>query len=65
MEKKQGIRRNNQDFILKILFIILISGLITYIFPREGKFKYDIRKGRRWLQKELVAPFDFGIQKSE
>ena len=39
-------------------------GLIVFIFPREGKFKYEFQKGKPWQHVDLIAPFDFPIYKS-
>lgn len=37
--------------------------LITYIFPRQGSFKYSFNEGRPWQYGLLTAPFDFPIYK--
>lgn len=39
--------------------------LIVYLFPRQVSFKYEFTQGRPWLDDDLIAPFDFAIQKSE
>lgn len=46
-----------------ILFI-LATLLITYVFPRQGKFRYSFNEGRPWRYGLLTAPFDFPIFKS-
>jgi len=47
-----------------ILGLFLIGYIIVVsIFPGEGKFKYEYRKGHPWLHKDLIAPFDFAIYK--
>ncbi len=46
------------------LFIISIA-FIVYLFPREGKFRYEFQKGKPWLHENLIAPFDFAIHKSD
>ena len=38
--------------------------LIVYLFPQEGKFKYEFQKGKAWQYENMYAPFDFSIQKS-
>lgn len=38
--------------------------LIVAVFPREGKFGYEFRKGKPWMHENLVAPFDFAILKA-
>ncbi len=49
-----------------MLFFIAIS-LIVYVFPKEGKFKYEFEnlKGKPWFHEDLIAPFDFAIKKSK
>ena len=39
-------------------------GLIVFIFPKDGKFKYEFQKGKPWQHVDLIAPFDFPIYKS-
>lgn len=34
------------------------------LLPKEGKFKYEYQKGRPWSHEDLVAPFNFAIEKS-
>ncbi len=43
-------------FITAILFV-------TYIFPRQGSFKYSFNEGRPWQYGLLTAPFDFPVYK--
>lgn len=47
------------------LVFILATLLITYVFPRQGKFKYSFNEGRPWRYGLLTAPFDFPIFKSQ
>lgn len=46
------------------LLFVLATLLITYVFPRQGKFKYSFNEGRPWRYGLLTAPFDFPIFKS-
>jgi putative nucleotidyltransferase with HDIG domain len=39
--------------------------VLVILFPKEGKFKYEYAKGKPWLHSDLIAPFDFAIQKSK
>jgi len=48
----------------KIFLIFLSSFIIVYLFPREGKFKYEFQKGKVWQYATYFAPFDFSILKS-
>lgn len=47
-------------------FYFLIALLVVLVFlPREGRFKYEFQKGKPWMHKDLYAPFDFPIYKTE
>lgn len=51
--------------IVRTLYFVLSIVIIVSFLPREGKFKYEFQKGKIWMHKDLVAPFDFPIHKSE
>lgn len=46
-----------------MVFVIAVL-LITYLFPRQGSFKYSFNEGRPWQYGLLTAPFDFPIYKT-
>lgn len=48
-------------------FLIFAIGvaIVVFLFPKEGKFKYEFQKGKPWMHEVLVAPFDFPIYKTE
>ena len=54
----------NQDLFYKVFLFLLTTFLIVYIFPKGGKFKYEIPKGKPWQYENLYAPFDFAILKA-
>lgn len=54
----------NHSLIYKVLLFIGTTFLIVYLFPKSGKFKYNIEKGKPWQSETLQAPFDFAIQKT-
>lgn len=56
---------NYHDFIYKILIFVVASIAIVLVIPKEGKFKYEYQKGKRWVHNDLYAPFDFGIIKTK
>ncbi|MDQ3046122.1 MAG: HDIG domain-containing protein [Bacteroidota bacterium] len=60
------IRHSHPEIYKAMLFIIAIS-VIVYIFPKQGKFKYEFQnlKGKPWYHEDLIAPFDFAIKKSK
>ena len=49
----------------RLILYFVASGLVLYMFPREGKFKYEYRKGEPWGYELLVAPFSFPVYKTE
>jgi|AntAceMinimDraft_17_1070374.scaffolds.fasta_scaffold02452_3 putative nucleotidyltransferase with HDIG domain len=51
--------------IFKVLLFLIIVVLIVYFLPREAKFKYEFQQGKPWMHKDLIATFDFAINKSE
>ncbi|MFO8066537.1 MAG: HDIG domain-containing protein [Bacteroidales bacterium] len=59
-----GILRNI-SLIYKVFLFVISVLLIVYLFPRQVSFKYEFTQGRPWLDDDLIAPFDFAIQKSE
>src|SRR5690625_4297490 len=55
----------NQALIYKVFLFLITSTLIVYLFPKGGKFKYELAKGKPWQYETLYAPFDFAIRKSQ
>ena len=55
----------HKSILYKIFLIFLSSFIIVYLFPREGKFKYEFQKGKVWQYATYFAPFDFSILKSD
>lgn len=60
------IRHSHPEIYKGILFLIAVA-TIVYIFPKQGKFKYEFQnlKGKPWYHEDLIAPFDFAIKKSK
>ena len=54
----------NNAFLYKVILFLVTTTAVVYLFPKEGKFKYDFTQGKLWLYDNLYAPFDFAIQKS-
>jgi len=51
---------------IQIVLIYIGSILLVYfMFPREGKFRYEYSKNTPWMHENLVAPFDFPIYKTD
>ena len=55
--------RNNHERIQRVLLFIITGIIVVLMLPKEGKFKYEYQKGRPWSHEDLVAPFDFAIEK--
>ncbi|KAB2868432.1 MAG: HDIG domain-containing protein [Bacteroidales bacterium] len=47
-------------------FYFLVALIVVLVFlPREGRFKYEFQKGKPWMHKDLYAPFDFPVYKTD
>jgi cyclic-di-AMP phosphodiesterase PgpH len=59
------IRHSHPEIYKGILFCIA-TAVIVYVFPKQGKFKYEFQnlKGKPWYHEDLIAPFDFAIKKT-
>lgn len=59
--------RDRHEEIFKIFLFLLCIAILVYLFPREGKFRYEIGslKGKPWPYENLMAQFDFPIYKSK
>ncbi len=55
--------RNHYQHIFKGFLFVLAIAILVWIFPQEGKFKYEFSKGKPWLHEDLYASFDFPIYK--
>ncbi|NUN99846.1 MAG: HDIG domain-containing protein [Saprospiraceae bacterium] len=47
---------------------ILVFGVvlfISFLAPKNAQFKYHFEKGQIWRYDDLIAPFDFAVQKSQ
>jgi hypothetical protein len=59
--------RHSYPEIYKGILLLLAIVIIVYIFPKQGKFKYEFHnlKGKPWYHDDLIAPFDFAILKTD
>lgn len=58
------IKKYSKPINRALLFIFAIA-LVIYIFPRQGKFRYEYTRGKPWRHTTLIAPFDFPIYKTQ
>lgn len=50
---------------LKYVMMVASVLLITFILPKQAKFRYEFEKGRIWNHKDLISPYNFAILKTE
>ncbi|MEQ8623986.1 MAG: HDIG domain-containing protein [Vicingaceae bacterium] len=65
MKRLFDLIRDHHNSIFKVSLFLIAIGLIVYLFPREGKFKYEFQKGKPWQHEDLIAPFNFPIYKTD
>ncbi|HQW21896.1 MAG TPA: HDIG domain-containing protein [Bacteroidia bacterium] len=64
--KNYFVRLSNQhENISKIVLIVITVLLIVIALPKETQFNYTFQKGKPWAFENLMAPFDFAINKTE
>ena len=64
--KSYFIRLSNQhELISKYILIFVTIALIVIALPKETQFNYTFQKGKPWAFDNLLAPFDFAINKTE
>lgn len=56
---------NRHEAIFKYFLIISTILLIVIALPKETQFNYTFQKGKPWGYDNLLAPFDFPINKTE
>lgn len=51
----------------KLKYVMMAASvlLITFILPKQAKFRYEFEKGRIWNHKDLISPYNFAILKTE
>jgi len=64
MNWTKGIARFWKTIQIVLIYVIGIL-LVYFMFPREGKFRYEYTKNKPWMHENLVAPFDFPIFKPD
>lgn len=66
MTKIVSLIRDKHNEIYKALLFMACVAAIVYAFPKEPKFKYDLSnlRGKPWPYENLIAQFDFAINKS-
>lgn len=60
-----GFILKNYIDIRNIAGTVVVAFLISWIMPTGKKFPFEYREGEIWRYSDLVAPFDFAIQKTK
>lgn len=47
------------------VYFLIAAALIVYLYPREGKFRYQFNEGKPWRYGLLTAPGDFPVFKTD
>lgn len=63
MNTKAPLTNSRQDLIKYILMFVCVC-IIVIALPKGRKFKYEFDKGKPWMHEQLIAPFDFAIEKA-
>lgn len=53
----------HKSYIVKGILFLMSIILLVFIFPKEGKFKYEFQRGRPWMHRDLIATYNFAILK--
>lgn len=62
---KIKLKFNTASTIFKVFLFVVAAGLIIYVFPREGRFRYQFQEGKPWRYGLLTAPYSFPIVKDQ
>ena len=49
---------------LSVVLFVLLALVVFILFPKEHHFSYDFKKGSPWMHDDVIAPFDFAVQKT-
>lgn len=64
--KNYFIRLSNQhENVFKYVLVLTAIILIVVALPKETQFNYTYQKGKPWAYENMMAPFDFAINKTE
>ncbi len=55
----------HNSYIFKSIFIAGTIILVLLLFPKEYKFKYHFAENKPWMYDDLIAPFDFAVNKTD
>jgi cyclic-di-AMP phosphodiesterase PgpH len=50
---------------LKYLMMVASICVIVFTLPKQAKFRYEYDRGRIWIQKDFLSPYNFAILKTQ
>lgn len=56
--------QHNYYEILKVVLFLLAILIVVWVSPKESFFKYEFQVNKPWKHQDLIAPFDFGVLKT-
>jgi putative nucleotidyltransferase with HDIG domain len=65
MSKTVNKLYKHNAIVYKVILFLITASAIVYFFPKGGQFKYDFSQGKPWQYNNLIAPFDFAIEKTQ
>jgi putative nucleotidyltransferase with HDIG domain len=57
--------RKHRRLLVRAAWVLAAAAAITALMPKQVRFPYAFELGQPWTHENLLAPFDFGIAKSE
>lgn len=49
---------------VQVLLLLATVLFVSFLFPNQGKFRYQYSVGKVWKYEDLYAPYDFSIRKT-
>lgn len=65
MKRINILYRRYREIMFRMFLLTASVFILVYFMPTERKFGFEYRKGAPWMHEDLIAPFDFAIQKNE
>lgn len=56
-----------RKYSVNVKFLMMVASICVIVFtlPKQAKFRYEYDKGRIWMQKDLISPYNFAILKTQ
>ncbi|MCD4680625.1 MAG: HDIG domain-containing protein [Bacteroidales bacterium] len=65
MKKFFNYLRKHYSEIYKIFLFLVAVVFLIGLFPKQATFKYEFNVGKPWMHDDLIALFDFAIEKTD